>query len=167
MEENTQKVDFSFSVILKYLSNIYFVFLLIFGIVLFDDLEIMVFRNGLLDTDFSEFASLSNIPFLLLFLAVFGIVNAGLSPLVNTFIFWFYNILPCTKNEKTENTNRRISLLKMALIAENSFMIKYLNSEYKMIDNMKKFSCAVYSLLFSIIFNLVITLSNKQKTTVY
>jgi hypothetical protein len=175
MEENSQKMASSFLGAIKHLSNIYFVFLLIFGIVLFDDLGIMVLKKGLLDTDFSEFASLSNIPFLLLFLAVFGIVVAGLSPLADTLVFKIFSEMrriflmfkPFNKKpQKRKDINDRNTLYKIALIAENSFLLEYLHGEYKIINNMRKFSCAVYSLLLSIFLNLALTGAGK-KTVIY
>jgi hypothetical protein len=167
MEEKPQEIGSPFLEIPRYLSNIYFVLLLIFGIVLFDDLGLVVFQRGLLDTDFSELVSLSNMPFLLLFLAVFGVVNAWVSPLVDAIVYEVCNCLFFRAYKKSKDKIRMDSLLEIALITENSFLLEYFNEKCKANSKMKRLSCAACSLLLSIVFNIILTFEHKGTVISY
>jgi hypothetical protein len=145
------------------LSNIYNVLLFISGILIFDALGIMVFREGILDIDFSNFFELSKIPFFLLFLAVFGLISSGVSPLAFFCVFQTANFF-YKGSEKAEDMHNIGILSKIALSTENKFLFKYLNREAGIINNQKKNSRIAYSSLLSIILDFAATLIYNGNT---
>jgi len=164
MDKKTQSVDFSYINLFKFFSNIYYVFLLIFGIFLFDSLEIMVFQKGILDTDFSDFLNLSNIPFFLLFLTVFGIILSVIHVLADYFTSKLYDYIFYKKYKKRKDFNDINSLYENTLLTENSFLFKYIKKEIVIVNNTKRKFLNTYLLLCVIILNLTVTFIYNSNT---
>ena len=155
----------------EYLLSSCRVFLLFYGILLFDFLEIIVYKHGVLDTDFSTFFNMSKIPFLLLFLVVSGVIVSGLSYCANVGLYKLYVCVSSKIKEKIkswpnlpENSIDIGSLREIALITENKFLMKYLDKETKQINVSKKNYYIIYSLLIALLFNFIITLISNNNT---
>jgi hypothetical protein len=177
MENEQKSIGLSFFKTLEYLLDFYTPLLLIYGIFLFDSLEIIVYGKGILDTDFSGLLNLSAIPFFLLFLVTFGVVSTSLSALMNgamlklysctsskieLFINWLLGFESISK--KAENLINISSMYEIALITENVSLLEYIKKEIKGIHNVKKKHRIVYSLSIAIIFNWFIMLLYDKKT---
>jgi len=177
MENKSKGVDFSFVKAFELLMKYHSVLLLIFGVFLFDSLDIMVFGKGITDTDFSSFFNLSSTPFFLLFFASFGVIVTILSSLVSVLFFKFCMCLSSkfgsckfcsfffnSKHINNENFIPISPLYEIALTTENSFLFEYIEKEIKTIQNVKKSHRVIYSLLISLIVNLFVTLKYNVKT---
>jgi hypothetical protein len=159
---------------LGHFTYVYPVFLLMYAIVLFDSLEIIVYKQGIIDTDFSHFFELSKIPFFLLFLVLFDIISAILSPCLELVVF--KSITYCTPlklkelfktdQKKDPNFIKFDVLYGIALKTENIFLMKYLDKERKNINTREKNCHMMYSLLAAIIINLVATFAQEKDTIV-
>jgi len=159
------------------LLNFHAVYLLIFGVFLFDSLGIILYGKGILNIDFSDFFNLSNTPFFLLFLVSFGIITTSLSVLVNLL---FSNIFNCVADKLESCINKMLGLkskpkinensitvsflYKIALTAKDAFLLEYVEKEIKNIHNMKKNYRVVYSLTIAVILNWLVTLLYDKKT---
>ena len=161
-----EKIDISFFKILIHLQNIRFVCLLIFGIILFDSLEIFTYKYGIIDTDFSTFINLSIIPFLLLFLVVFGIIFSGISFIIDVLVYKICNLFSKEYKRSIKDKVKIYSLNEIALIKENSFLIKYISDECNSIKNMRSLSYSIYSMLFAIVINLILAYIYKINTII-
>jgi hypothetical protein len=179
MDNKSKGIDLSFVKIFERMMNYHSVLLLIYGIFLFDSLDIIFFRKGLIDTDFSVFFNLSAIPFFLLFLVSFGIIVTILSSLVHLYFFKFcmflsskfgsyrfWSVLFNSKPNNTKNFMPISSLYEIALIKENTFLLEYIESEIKRIQNAKKYHRIIYSLLISLIFNFFVMIYYNNKTII-
>jgi hypothetical protein len=177
MDNKSEKIDFSFLKMFEYLLNFYTFYFLVFGLFLFDSLKIMFYGKGIFDTDFSVFFNLSAIPFLLLFLFVFGAIATGLSSLANLYVPKFINFLSNkikpllirlfgneSKSNKSNNFYNVSSLLNIALTTENTFLLKYIDKELKIIRNTKRSLHVIYSLSIAVILNCFVTFLYDKKT---
>jgi len=151
MGNKLKRFDLSFLKMFEYLLNFCSVYLLIFGIFLFDSLEIMFYGKGIFDTDFSTFFNLSAIPFFLLFFVTFAIIFISLSSLVNItvskFFKWLYDkfeqfsdrLLGLESKQKIIEDSINVSILfNTALITKDKFLLKYIENETKNIHNIKR-----------------------------
>ena len=157
---NSKNNDFS---LIIHLFNIP-LFSLLSGILIFDSLLIIVFKLGIIDADFLNFFDLSKIPFLLLFLAAFCVINTLLSSLIIHLIRYLFNKIVNILSEKLQlksnNDKNQVSanfLYSIALATENSFLIKYINNEKKVKHRIQKSFCVLYSLTIAILINIIIT----------
>jgi len=170
MENKSKAVDFSFVKAFEYLLNFYATLLLIYGILLFDSLEIIVCGKGIVETDFSSILNLSAIPFFLLFLAAFGIIAGSLSSLANVAVFKLCVLLPFNFKPKpkiVENLINIGSLHEIALTTENAFLLEYIEKEMKRIHNARRNYRIIYSLSIAAIINWLVMLLYDKKTIVY
>ena len=179
MENGPKRIDSSFVKAFESFLNLCAPLLLIYGILLFDSLEIMVYGKGILDTDFSGFLNLSAIPFFLLFLAAFGVVATSLSSLANGILYRLFVWLSSKfelffrklfkfelKQKINENSASISSLYEIALVTENAFLLEYINKEIKSINNARKNHRIAYSLSIAIIINWLATLLYNKKTII-
>jgi len=175
MGKKSTGIDFSFVKSFEYLLNFCTTLLVIYGILLFDSLEIMVYGKGIVDTDFSSFLNLSAIPFFLLFLVTFGVIAASLSSLAYVGMFKLLISLPdkfessvrsWLKFEPKTTKNSKIigSLHDIALITENVFLLEYIEKEIKRIHNVKKNHFIIYSLLIAILLNFFVMILYDART---
>jgi len=177
MDYKSNRADFSLLNMFEYLSNYHAVILLLFGIFLFDSLEIIFYGKGIMATDFSCLLKFSAIPFFLFFLASFGVITTSLSVIACFFIPKFINFLlykfqlfadkffmlkPRTKTgEKYKDVNL---LYETALKTGNVFLLNYIEKELKTYGNVKRSHRVVYSLLISLVFNGALTFCHKKMT---
>jgi len=180
MGNKLKLIDSSFFKMFEYLLNFSTVYLFIFGMFLFDSLEIIVYGKGIFDTDFSIFFNFSVIPFFLLFFVTFGIIAISLSSLVNKAVSMFINWLSDrfgqfidrlsgleSKQKIIEDSIDVSLLLETALINKDTFLLNYIEEEIKNINNVRRNHCIIYSLLISVILNWSITFLCDKKTILY
>ena len=167
MNSEEKNIDISAVKIIEYFMNFIPVLLLIYCLLLYDSLSIIIFQNGILGTNFSDFFELSKIPFLILYLVIFGLISTGLSSYTNIAFIKIY-AYTLYKYKKEDNMNlKSISVLnRIALITENKFLLEYLNNAIKERNNIQKNYRIVYSLFISIIINTILTFSQNTNTII-
>ena len=170
MKDEQKEVDFYPLKLLEYFLNFMPLLLVIYGILLFDSLKIIVHKNGLFETDFLKFFNTSIIPFIILYLVVFGIIATVISSYTNILFFkiYVYTIYRFNKKNNKNNKNQKSisSLYKIALIMENNFLMDYIEKLIKEKKKIQQNYRIVYSLFISIIINLIITISNNEITVI-
>jgi len=177
MDDNFKKIDFSFLKTFGYLLNFRVVLLLIYGVFLFDSLEIICYGKGIFQCDFSNFFTLSIFPFYLFFLITFGVIVSNFSVFVNLIaskVFKYISNLFDTclnklfklesKTKTVKNLEDINSLYIVALTTQDAFLLEYLKKEIKYNNDIKKNHHVIYSFLIAVILNFAVTLIYDKKT---
>jgi hypothetical protein len=181
-ESNLKGLNISIFKTFENLMNFSMVFLFIYGIFLFDSLEIIIYGKGILGTNFSCFFKLSAIPFFLLFLVTFGVIFTSLSCFLEVVVFKFsvwlsYIINLCVKkfpiikiffpkseSKIIENSINICYLKELALTMEKAYLLDYIEKETKKNKDVKKNHRIIYSLLIALILNWFVMILYDKKT---